>query len=504
MLLGLKKQETLKIPARKYALNPHQYIESILWVDALTSGAYTKHPEDFIYVDKGSSAYTTSVLSKVYPKACFFHAQPQPLSSLKNLRTFHHTDIHSNSVHYMYIGEELSFFSDIQRDETYKFIQDKLASGGYVVIPYEATSGWAEYRVILDLLKEIKANIKETLTSGWIDKVFYELESLALKKISTFKEKVFLDKLSYYLKSLDEEHLKSILCKEDFQTFYPYQIHKCLNQGTTSSFRFVGSLPLVRNYVKLGLDTHQKEFLGETTDLMMASQRQDLILMPFHRVDIWQKNSDDDGEKATISDFYLGCVSTFEQFPSKITKSHLTLNFMDAIYIHLRKLFNKGFMTIQEIVEHTRHLVRAPQEIVDRLMLLVVGDQVRYTLKNPKASANAVPYQASNKIKFKHLENQEMFSDINRFYTEMGIVIHPESGLLIPFDQKTSMVIAAFTKVHEALVPRYCTEVWATYMGENLDISGAEKEFRSILLFFKRHYLGKFLELGLLDQVLVE
>lgn len=503
MLLGLKKQETLKIPARKYGLNPHQYIESILWVDALTSGTYTKHPEDFIYVDKSNSVYTASFLSKIHSKARFFHESSDVLSSSNNLQ-IGLSDVPVNNVHYMYLGEKLSFCNEVQRKETFEFINDKLAPGGYVITSYEATAGWSEYKVILDLLKEIKSSIPGTVNLNWLDKVFYELESLALKKISTFKDKAFLNKLLYYLKSLEEEHLNSILCKEDFYTFYPYQIHQSLNKPAQTSVRFVGSLPLSRNYVKLGLDDHQKAFLGETADLMMASQRQDLIFMPFHRVDIWQKIPKESIEKGQISDFYLGCVSDFDQFPSKVTKGHLTFNFMDAIYLHLRKLFNKRFMTIQEIVEQMRDLVRSPQEIVDRLMLLIIGDQLRYTLKKPLFSVASTGYQSQKKIRFKHVENQEMFSDIKRFFTERGIIIHPESGIFIPFDQKTSMIITALTKVNEALVPRYCAEIWATHMNEGIDMVLIEKEFRSILLFFKRHYLGKFLELGLLDQVLVE
>jgi len=504
MLLGLKKQQILKMPERKYVLNPHQYIESILLVDALTSGFYTKHPADFVYVNRDNNTYTDSFLSKLYPDACFSHDPLGLADSSKNPGALQ-TDIPSNSVHYMYIGENISFYNESERTEIYRFIQDKLVPGGYVVIPYEATVGWSEYRVVLDLLTEINTNVKEDITSAaWLDKIFYELEDLAVKKIYTFKGKEFLNKLLYYLKSLNQEHLNNILCKKDFHTFYPYQIHQYLKQDSQYSFRFVGALPLIRNYVKLGLDAQQKAFLGETTDLMMASQRQDLISMPFHRVDIWQKNVDEVSEKGTISDFYFGCVSTFDQFPLKITKSHFTLNFMDAVYVHLRKLFNKRFMTIQEIVENTQHLVRAPQEIVDRVMLLVMGDQVRYTLTNPLTSVNAIAYQPSQKIKFKHLENQEMFSDPKRFYTEMGIVMYHKAGMLIPFDQKTSMVIAAFTKVHESLVPQYCAEIWAGYIIENIDMVAVEKEFRSILLFFKRHYLGKFLELGLLDQVLVE
>ncbi len=108
------------------------------------------------------------------------------------------------------------------------------------------------------------------------------------------------------------------------------------------------------------------------------------------------------------------------------------------------------------------------------------------------------------KLKFKDTHNQRIFSEIRRFLHESGIVIQPNSGLMIPFDQKTSMVIAALTKVHESVVPQYCAEIWMEYKQHTADLSAVQKEFKSILIFFKRHYFGKFLELGLVDQVLLD
>lgn len=66
-----------------------------------------------------------------------------------------------------------------------------------MIIPYEATTGWAEYRVVLDLLKEITFRMVDSITPEWLDRVFYELSVLSLKKITALKNKAFLDKISY-------------------------------------------------------------------------------------------------------------------------------------------------------------------------------------------------------------------------------------------------------------------------------------------------------------------
>jgi hypothetical protein len=338
-----------------------------------------------------------------------------------------------------------------------------------------------------------------------LDRVFYELSNLSLKKVTALKDKPFLDKLFAYLKSLDAAHLQKILKGSDFHTFYPNQLREVLNQLTPGAFRFVGTLPITRNYIKLGLNPDQKAFLGDTSDMLMASQRHDLITMPFQRMDIWQRSYDetDQIQTGTTSDFYFGCVSDFDQFSSKVQKGHVTLNFTDALFTQMRKCLSNGFMTIHDIVQQLQHRVRAPQEIVDRLMLLVMGDQVRHTLKPPHFLKIDTPIQPS-KINFKDAHNQRMFSEVRRFLHESGIVIDPNSGLMIPFDQKTSMVIAALTKLHESFVPNYCAEIWMESSQQEGDLAQVQKEFKSILIFFKRHYFGKFLELGLIDQVLVD
>jgi hypothetical protein len=67
------------------------------------------------------------------------------------------------------------------------------------------------------------------------------------------------------------------------------------------------------------------------------------------------------------------------------------------------------------------------------------------------------------------------------------------------------MVIAALTKLHESFVPHYCAEIWMQSSSQQDGaLAQVQKEFKSILIFFKRHYFGKFLELGLIDQVLVD
>lgn len=504
MLLDVKKQETIKLSKKKNFLNLNKSIDTILLTDTIISGSYLKHPDNFVYVDISDDSYTAAFLARVYPEANFYHKYLEDVYAERNYAKLG-DNVLDNSIHYLYIGNELSFCSDDERMQLYNFIQTKLAPGGYVVMSYEATVGWAEYRVVLDLLKEITINTLDIVNENWLDKVFYELRNLTLKKITALKNKEFLDKILSYLKALPRKHLEKVLLSSDFNTFYSHQIHKLLNVDQGNSFRYVGSLPLAKNYVKLGLDNNQKVFIGETKDLMVASQRQDLILMPFHRVDIWQKNFQDNFEKGNISDFYFGGISTFDSFSSRASVGHLKINFVDVIYNEIRQLSNADFFTLSEVIDKIGHIAKSPQEIVDHLMLLVMGNQVRYTLKRPVLNEKKINIsKASSKLKFVHVENKNMFNDVKKFYTEMGVVIHSESALVIPFDQKTSMVIAAWTKVHEKLVPQYCAEIWKELAQESVEISNIQKEFHSILLFFKRHYFGKFLELGLLDQVLVD
>jgi hypothetical protein len=500
----VKKQEKIRLPLKKSIFNSTQLIETILWVDALVSGRYVKHPDNFTYADMSDSSYTTSFLAQCYSDATFYHRNLEYAEHAKNLLDLP-VAVGSQRLHYLYQGNSVSFATVEERSQIFEFIQGNLAPGGYVIIPYEATTGWAEYRVVLDLLREMTFRMTAPITSEWLDRVFYELSTLSLKKITALKNKAFLDKLLAYLKSLDSIHLEKILKGADFHTFYPNQIREALNQNNRGAFRFVGTLPMSRNYIKLGLDQDQKAFLGDTSDMLMAAQRHDLMMMPFQRVDIWQRSYDknDHIQTGTTSDFHFGCVSDFDQFASKVQKAHVKLSFTDAIFTEMRKCFSKGFMTIHEIVQHLQHQVRAPQEVVDRLMLLVMGDQLRYTLKPPHfldVDTNIKP----PKLKFKDVRNQEMFSEIRRFLQESGIVIEPNSGLMIPFDQKTSMVIAALTKLHESLVPQYCAEIWMEYTQQDVDLAQVQKEFKSILIFFKRHYVGKFLELCLIDQVLVD
>lgn len=502
MLLDLKKQETIKIPKAKLDLNMCQHVNQISWLDAIVSGHYTKHPDNFVYIDLSENLYTVSLLAKIYPDATFYHNCKDEGSIERNLHVLN-DNLLNNTVQYIYLGDTLSFCSKEKRTKLYQFIIDKLAPGGYVVISYEAATGWSEYQVILDLIKEMRSD--SNIEADWLDKVFYELITLSLKKISIFKNKVFLDKLLVYLKSLTLTHLTKVLCSPEFYTFYPHQIHKGLNPDHKANFRFVGALPLIKNYVKLGLDQPQKEFVGNTEEMMMALQRHDLITMPFHNINVWQKNPDKDHPKGSILDFNLGCVSIFDKFSSIVKKGNLTFNFTDNIYTEIRQLLNKEFLSVDEIIKRTMHLVTSPQEIVNRLMLLVCGDQVRYSLQAlPSRKITVNKQKMLAKIKFICPINQNMFSDIRRFLNEKGVVIHKNLSLIIPFDSKTSMIIAALTKIHENLVPQYCAEVWAEKSLENMDIQAIQKEFRSILLFFKRHYLGKFLELSLVDQVLVE
>lgn len=500
----VKKQEKIRLPLKQCVFNSSQMIETILWVDALVSGKYVKHPDNFTYADMSNSSYTASFLAQCYPDALFYHRHFDYAESAQNILDVPAMGM-SQRLQYIYQGNTVSFATVDERSKIFDFIQDNLAPGGYVIIPYEATTGWAEYRVVLDLLKEITFLMTDPITPEWLDRVFYELSILSSKKITALKNKAFLDKLLAYLKSLDASHLEKILKGTDFHTFYPSQIREALNNDNPRAFRFVGTLPIARNYIKLGLDAEQKTFLGDTADMLMASQRHDLMMMPFQRVDIWQRSYDetDTIQTGTTSDFYFGCVSDFDQFASKVQKGHVTLNFTDAIFTEMRKCLSKGFMTIHEIVQHMQHRVRAPQEVVDRLMLLVMGDQVRYTLTKPHFFDVDTKIKPP-KLKFTHENNQRMFSEIRRFLHESGIVIEPNSGLMIPFDQKTSMVIAALTKVHETMVPQYCAGTWMEFKQHSADLSAIQKEFKSILIFFKRHYFGKFLELGLVDQVLVD
>lgn len=487
---NIKKQETLVVPTQYRRLNEFQFVETFFWIDALVSGNYVKHPPNFKYLNMGDDGYTSRCLSDAYPNATVYYTCP---------------DLPDHSMQYIYLGNTLSFATHNEQLNVVNTIHRQLTPGGYVVIPYESTVGWSEYNVVLDMLREITLHVSEPITHEWLDKVFYELSALSLKKITALKDNSFLNKLLNHLKSLEASHLDKLLKGAEFHTFYPHQVYHMLNRDNPGTYRFVGTLPIIRNYVKLGLTADQKAFLGNVSDTLMATQRHDLITMPFQRVDIWQKTYDQDGqiETGTVSDFYVGCVSDFDQFASKVQKGHITFNFTDAIYTLIRKCLNKGFMTIDQLVNAIRHHVRSPQEIVDRLMLLIAGGQVRYTLTKPQFKPIDTRIKP-NKLRFCHACNQSMFLDVRRFFNEEGKVIEPQSGLIIPFDQKTSMVIAAFTKVHETMVPAYCAETWLEYNDKHIDLVTVQKEFKSILMFFKQHYFGKFLELGLVDQVLVE
>lgn len=502
MFGAIKKNETITLPKLGQHFNLLQGVDTISWVDALVSGRYVKHTSGFVYVDMSDDAYTTALLAKAYLSSTFYVANVGQKLHQKNL--LHLQDVPDNSVHYLNLGHRLSFATEQERMRLFEFIDAKLAPGGYVIVPYEAKVGWSEYTVVLDLLKELTVHSKEPITSDWLDKVFYHLNDLGAKQIKALKNKDFLNKLLTYLKSLSDEHVMKVLKGEVFHTFYPFEVHRSLNTRASGVLRYVGTLPVFRNYLKLGLDSNQKGFLGDLKDLLMAAQRYDLIATPFFRMDIWQKSCGAESlEMGTTSDFYFGCVSHLEQFASKVQRGFMTLNFVDPIFNEIRKRLNKDFYTLSEIIQHVGHLARSPQEIVDRLMLLVMGDQVRYTLNKPYKSESDITTKPS-KLQFCFRDNREMFSDIRRFLKEGSVVIEPISGLLIPFDQKMSMLISALTKVHEAMAPQYCVDVVSEYLQDYPDKGIIHKEFKSLLIFFKRHYLVKFLELGLVDRVLVE
>lgn len=500
MLGVVKKNEKIRLLKQGRQLNLHQGVDAISWVDALVSGQYVKHPSGFVYADMSDDPFTTSMLGKAYPDSTFYMKNEGVLE--KNV--FDLSLVPDRSVNYMYLGHTLSFATPQEQFNTFAFIDAKLAPGGYVVMPYEAKVGWSEYQVVLDVLKELAVHTTGLITHEWLDKVFYQLNDLGSKHIKALKNNDFLSKLLTYLKSLSDEHLTKVLKGAVFHTFYPYEVHRALNTSASSLFRYVGTLPIFRNYLKLGLDSNQKQFLGDLKDLLMASQRHDLITMPFFRMDIWQKNFDADSlEQGTNHDFYFGCVSHFDQFASKVQRGFMTLNFVDPVFNAIRKLLNNEFFTLHEIIKHIGHLTRSPQEVVDRVMLLVMGDQVRYTLKKPNALSGDTPNKPS-KLHFCSVVNQEMFADIRRFLHEGSVVIEPVSGVLIPFDQKMSMIISAMTKVHESMVPQYCADVVSEHLQDQPDKGMIHKEFKSLLIFFKNHYLVKFLELGLVDRVLVE
>lgn len=497
----VKKNERIKLPKIERYFNLQQGIDAISWVDALVSGRYIKSPAKFVYVDLSEDAYTASCLAKAFPLGNFYVLNLTNLHYLKNV--FELQAVPDHSVNYLYLGHTLSFSAESERKRLFEYISAKLAPGGYVVTPYEARVGWSEYRVVLDLLKELALHATDRITPDWLDKVFFQLNDLGAKQIKALKNKDFLNKLLTYFKSLSDAHLHKILKGDEFHTFYPYEVHHSLN-NTSAAFRYVGALPIFRNYLKLGLDSNQKEFLGDLKDLVMATQRYDLIGMPFFRMDIWQKNYEAGHLKeGTTSDFYFGCVSNFDQFANKVQRGLMTLNFVDPVFNAIRKLLNMDFFTLPEIIQQVGHLTRSPQEVVDRLMLLVMGDQIRYTLKKPPKfdiDKNIKP----TKLHFCFSDNQEMFSDIRRFLNEPGVIVEPISGLLIPFDQKMSMLISALTKVHESMAPQYCAEILTEHLQGQTDKVIIHKEFKSMLIFFKQHYLVKFLELGLIDQVLVK
>ncbi len=501
MLFGLKKKPVFATKVKGVAFDPSQLIEPILWVDGVVSGGYQAPPSSAVYVNLSDEEKTTGCLSEMYPE-WEFYAQKLQNGGRKNLRLISALQP-SQQVHYIYLGNKISFLAPREREVALEFVHKHLAPGGYVVVGYEAEAGWSQYKVVIDLIRELTLEQEEPIDLAWLDKVFFELYKLAELKISVFQNKKFLERLLNYLKSLPYDHLEKILKSKHFHTFYPNGVHKLLLGAHKEGLNFVGSLPISRNYLHLGLTSEQKQFLGSSEMSVMGAQRQDLILMPLHRMDIWKKPVEKINRQERLSNFYLGCISDFEYFPSNVQCGHLKINFSDAIYTKLREICGDGFKSINQIVNSAKTFAPSLQEIADRLMMLVMSGQVAYTRTPPVVKQTRGALNKIGKLRFVHAENTARFSNIRSFITNIGVVVVPGKGMAIPFDQKTSAVMVALTKVHESFVPQYCAEAWKDY-DDSLDLEVIKQEFKSVLRFFKCHYLGKFLALGLLDQVLVE
>lgn len=246
----------------------------------------------------------------------------------------------------------------------------------------------------------------------------------------------------------------------------------------------------------------QKEFIGSADMSIVGAQRQDLVLMPLHRVDIWQRPADGHKERGELSDFYLGCLSDFDHFAPEVKAGHLKLKFSDAIYARLREACGQGFQTLEAIISQIIPFAKSSQEVANRLMLLVMGGQLSYTRTPPKFSQSEHTDEIG-KIRFLHAGNAARFANVEAFVHTTGSIAIDGCGMVIPFDQKTSAVMAALTKVHESMVAEYCADIWVR-ADTSLDMDALVKEFKFVLGFFRRHYLGKFLAMGIVDRVLVD
>lgn len=501
VLLQLEKQDNLKsLKSVKY-LKKYQLIENILWVSLITQGRSACLPEGFTYVSFSESVYTTNLLAQVHPKATFFINAPKHASESLNVKTFTQLEDINLPIHVAYI-DNVSLLSPIEWLNIKNYLLGALAPGGCIVLGYESKIGWGEYNVVFDLIKlELAASNTGAITRKDLDSVFYYLQQLAEKNITLFANKVKLNRLFQHLKSVSVDDLNKLLFSPHLNTYYAHDMFQ-----PQHDVKYVGEMPMVNNYLHLGLTQEQKAFVGSYTEnSLTAVERRDLITLPFLKMDVWSKCESDQPYKTMCAeDVYFGVYSIADRFPESVKIGNISFNFQGEAFTVLRAIFNAhGFLKISAILEKVSHLGLPAQIVVNQLMILVATEQLKVSFFPSKTRAYEEANVKEYKLKFKHVMNQNMFSDMYKFFNESGVVIDPETHLVIPFDQRMCMVMAALTKVSVSFVAQYCAEAWCKKYEEDVKIQSITAEFKSILLRFKKHYFVKFLELNLIDQVLV-
>lgn len=501
-MLQLKKQNFLKAIKTSYYINNYQCLENIAWVALITQGKFAQFPENFVYVDFSSNSYTASLISETYPNAKVYTNQKPLVSTSNKIQNIMNIEEVSEPIHLVYI-DNISFISREDWFQMREALIKKVIPGGYIVLGHENKIGWEGFQVVADLIRgELMSLGRDRVTHQDLDNIFTYFNQLALKKISVFGDGSELKRFLTYLKTLSEVELSDLFLKKAPVTYTTSNVFQ-----SDSGLHYVGSLPIVNNYIHLGLDGAQKDFVGSVSSSgLNAVERKDMISLPFFKTDIWQKNrSEVNTSFLDINKVYFGVYSTLESFPHSLKVKNFTFDFKGSLNTALRGLLNeKGFLTLSEILANLKNVNEPEQVIVNQVMVLIAAGQIKVSLHPSKYKAlNRDQLLKNYKLKFKDVTNQNMFSDVYKFFHQQGVLVDKSTRLLIPFDSPMCMIMTGLTKVSSNLVAQYCAETWCEKYSEKIDISKVIAEFRSKLLKFEKHYLVKFLELNIADQVLV-
>lgn len=500
--MQLEKQSILSKQLSSVELNPYQLLEHIFWVNLITQNGFYSLPEDFVYVDFSNNHYTINLMAKLYPNATFYVKGPTQHTKPSNVRCFNDVSEINIAIHFVYF-ENISTLSASDWVSLKDQLLPLLVNNGHIVVGHENKIGWDGFSALLDLIKlEFTALNKKTITHQDLDSVFFYFNQLSDKKISIFENKTNLQRLLSYLKGLPLYKLNELILSSENTQYTTRSVFQ-----KTEGVKYTGALPVVSNYIHLGLDEQQKEFVGNfNSNPVNAIERRDLISQPFFKMEIWEKNTGEAVQKLCgVDSLYFGVYSRADSFPNMLKVENVTFNFKGALLTKLRDVFNKhGFLKLEDVLFKLEGVDEPQQSIVSQIMVLVAAGQIKVALNPSKYKAHDNFALSKNyKIKFKHAANQDMFSDVYKFLNESGVITDFSTRLLVPFDSKMSMLFSALTKVVSSIAPQYCAEIWCKNFGAESEINKVAAEFQAILLRFQKYYLVKFLELDLVDQVLV-